>query len=53
MQQLSKGAPMALAAVRAGTSQPTAPKWREGVGLPSERRKPRRHRTREDSFEAP
>ena len=52
MKQLSKGGPLALAAAKAGMSQPTARKWRDGGKQPSESGPPRRHRTREDPFAA-
>ena len=52
MKQLSKGGPLALAAAKAGMSQPTARKWRDGGKQPSESGPPRRHRTRADPFAA-
>ncbi len=51
LDERAKGASQRLAAVRAGMSERTARKY-EGAGqLPSQLRKPRMHRTRENPFE--
>ncbi len=49
--ELGKGEPLATAALRSGMSENTARRYRAGA-LPSQRRQPRRYRTRQDPFAA-
>ena len=47
---INEGKPLSSAAAKAGMSEPTARKYRRLKTLPSEQRRPRTWRTREDPF---
>ena len=51
MAELEKHGEISLAALKAGMDRKTASKYRNGASLPSELKKPRTWRTREDPFE--
>ena len=51
MEVLTKHGNLGLAAVKAGTDRKTARKYRDAGAFPSELKKPRGWRTREDPFE--
>ncbi len=51
MKDLGKGVPLSAAALRSAMSENTARKYRAGA-LPSQRKRPRRYRTRPDPFAA-
>lgn len=50
MSLINEGKPLSSAAAKAGMSEPTARKYRRLKTLPSEQRRPRTWRTREDPF---
>lgn len=52
LEERRKGASQKLAAARAGMSERTARKYEQAGKLPSQMKKPRKHRTRANSFEA-
>lgn len=52
LEERRKGASQKLAAARSGMSERTARKYEQAGTLPSQMKKPRMHRTRENPFEA-